>query len=338
MPQLPPPDYRPPWPLRNRHLHTVYPTLFRRGNPPPYRRQRVELPDGDFIDLDWLRAGHDRVALLCHGLEGCSHSTYMRGMSRALHAAGWDVACFNFRGCSGEPNRLPRMYHSGATDDLRQIVETLVHAEQYTDLSLVGFSLGGNLLLKYLGERGEDLPDALRSAVALSVPIDLGASADELLKCHNRIYALRFLRLLKRKIAIKHVQHPQQIPIEGLDQIHDLIEFDDRYTAPLHGFDSARDYYRRCSSRYFLQGIRRPTLILSALDDPFLTPECFPRQAATDNPWLYLQTPSYGGHVGFVSPRLRAPFWSEQQTIDFFQQHSVDGAVTTAGAKALHQR
>ena len=277
-------------------------------------RERLETPDGDFIDLDWAAPGAGKVAVLCHGLEGNAHRSYMLGMTRALGAAGWDIAAYNYRGCSGEPNRLLRSYHSGATDDLRFVLDHVLE-RGYTSLALVGFSLGGNLILKFLGEDPGSVPAAVLGAVAISAPVSLADGSAELARRGNRLYQQRFLRKLRKKIRRKARALPGRIDERHFAHIKTLIDFDDHYTAPLHGFRDAADYYARCSSRQWLGDIRIPTLLVSALNDPFLGKDCYPHAEARESEFFFLDTPEFGGHVGFHARGGR--YWSEQRAADF---------------------
>lgn len=254
-------------------------------------RERLELADGDFLDLDWCIRGGGRLAVLCHGLEGSSRDHYMRGMTRALGARGWDVLAWNYRGCGGEPNRLLSSYHSGKTDDLDAVIRHALTTRDHRTIDLVGFSLGGNLILKYLGESPGRTDRRLRRAVVFSVPCDLACSAGALSKWRNRLYMGRFLRALTEKLAEKDRRFPGRIDLSGLEKMSTFAEFDDRFTAPLHGFQSALDYWSRSSSRQFLNALSVPTLLVNAANDPFLGPRCYPFAEAEANPRLFLEVP-----------------------------------------------
>jgi predicted alpha/beta-fold hydrolase len=322
MPLIPSSTYTPPVGFGNPHLQTIFAGRLRRVDGVRYQRERIETPDGDFLDLDWSRVGADRVAVISHGLEGSADRAYVRGMARALNRQGWDALAWNFRGCSGEPNRRLRLYHSGATEDLDAVVQ---HAlASYDRVALVGFSLGGNLTLKYVGERGHDVDDRVTRAVALSVPVDLAASSVALGRWENGLYMRYFLRSLRRKVRTKERQFPGEIDAKGLGRIRDFRGFDDRYTAPLHGFEDAEDYWRRSSSKRFLDGIRIPTLLVNAADDPFLTPACYPVDAARRNDCFWLETPARGGHVGFVTLNNDGEYWSERRTGEFLEAAQED--------------
>lgn len=399
MPLLDSSPYHPPLPFRNGHIQTIYPALLRRLPPLPFRRQRIPTPDGDFLDLDWLI--HDNtpptrpLVILTHGLEGSSEQTYIRGMARAFFQTGWDVLAWNFRGCSGEPNLRLRSYHSGATDDLETVIAhacalpypdttalrfeplaaascsfpTAPTATGYRRIALVGFSLGGNIVLKYLGQSGKSATDAARAlrqnaqvgssaqsvqadhnthgaqahgsmpdaqspgslcaslacimgAVAVSVPCDLAGSTTVLERRRNRIYMERFLKTLRQKIRGKYEAFPDKISIDGLDAIRTFREFDDRYTAPLHGFVDADHYWHTCSCLREMEYIRTPALLLNAEDDPFLSSDCFPTQIARKHPALHLEVTRHGGHVGFVRHARNGQYYSEWRALEFLNKHS----------------
>lgn len=316
--------YQPPWFLRGAHLQTVYPTLLRPRPQVPYQRERLELDDGDFMDIDWWFADRPRVAILVHGLESSSRARYMLGMARALHQAGWDVAALNLRGCGGEPNRLARAYHSGSSDDLEVAVHHVVDAYDYDAVVLVGFSLGGNVILKYLGERGARLPPRVRGAAAVSTPCDLKGSAYRLAEPGNRLYMDRFLRKLRRKFRSKAHALPPGFDWEALKHARNFMEYDDWFTAPLHGFRDAEDYWARSSSRGLIPGIRVPTLLINARNDPFLSPSCHPVAEARTSPFLRFELPRQGGHVGFTRFRDDKLYWHESRILAFLEEHRLD--------------
>ena len=320
---LPEPDYLPPLVFRCGHLQTVYPTLLRPWPKTMPERERIPTPDGDFVDIDWhcSRAGRDgRVVIVSHGLEGNGRKKYPLGMAYHLTSLGWDVVCLNFRGCSGEPNRLPRFYHSGVTDDLHTVLCHVLAKGGYRSAALLGFSMGGNQTLKYLGEAPGKVPHQVVAAVVFSVPCNLAASSRRLERRVNRIYMHYFMRGLREKIRVKAEMFPGLLNTDGLEDMVTFPPFDDRYTAPLHGFADARDYYRRCSSSRFLADIRVPTLLVQAADDPFLAKSCYPRQAAQSSNSLFLEIPRYGGHVGFVRPGPANLYWSEERAGRFLAE------------------
>ncbi|MGI8955583.1 MAG: YheT family hydrolase [Chthoniobacterales bacterium] len=274
----------------------------------------MELADDDFLDLRWLLQGRERLAILSHGLEGSADQGYIRGMSTALADAGWDVLAWNFRGCGDEPNRLVRLYHSGATEDLSAVVEHA--ARSYSRIALVGFSLGGNLTLKYMGEAPPH--DSILAAVAISAPVDLAASAGMLdQRWSNRLYLRRFIGSLVLKVEAKAVRFPGEIDAKGSRALRTFQEFDDRYTSRLHGFRDAADYWQQSSARQFLHRITHPTLLLNAQNDPFLAPECFPFPEAEDNPCLFLEVPESGGHLGFLEFAGGLRPWFARRVVEF---------------------
>ncbi len=302
--------FRPPALLASAHVQTILPAILPRTISLQVDLQRLELADGDFLDLAWTRTGSKRLAILSHGLEGCFSQTYIRGMAAALLAAGWDCLAWNFRGCGSEPNRLLRFYHSGETGDLRRIIEHA--APGYPRIALVGFSLGGNLTLKYLGESKPH--PAVVGAAAISAPIDLASSARALdLRLTNRLYLTRFLKTLIAKIETKAPGFPGSLDITGIRAIRSFAAFDNRYTAPLHQFRDAEDYWDQASSRQYLGGITVPTLLLNARNDPFLAAPSFPFEEASQHPFLHFEAPGSGGHVGFLDFKAGLQPWTERR-------------------------
>ncbi len=319
MPVLPSPDYTAPVLLRNRHLLTIFPSLFRKVNAVHYTRTRIATADSDFLDLDFSRTGSKKLVIILHGLEGNSKRQYVTGMVRIFNEGGFDTVSMNFRGCSGEANHALRFYHSGETGDLQTVI---AHVRQdYESLHLVGFSLGGNVMLKYVGEKGAAIPAIIKSAVGLSVPVDLKDSSFELEKRHNAIYMKRFIRSLGEKLVVKARRYPEKISLEDFGSIRNFRQFDDRYTAPIHGFRDAEEYWAKNSSKQFLRDITIPTLLINALDDPFLGKGSFPYAEAEANTHFHLETPATGGHVGFVTFSGKH-YWSERRAFQFIREHS----------------
>ncbi|MGM0610808.1 MAG: YheT family hydrolase [Thermodesulfobacteriota bacterium] len=325
MPFLPAPAYRPLFPFRNSHVHTIYPTLFRPVPDVFPKRERIGTPDGDFLDIDWHLSGlnkkTDTAAIISHGLEGNSRKKYPLGMARQMNALNFDAVCLNFRGCSGTPNLLPRMYHSGITDDLHTVI-CHVLKQGYQRIFLIGFSVGGNQILKYLGEDPDYVPREVLASVVFSVPCDLGGAVERLDTTKNRFYLPYFMRGLRNKVRIKAGMFPGFLDIQGLDKINTFHAFDDRYTAPMHGFKDAEDYYRRASSRQFLHDIRVASLVVQAADDPFLSSSCYPEKEAEKSDKLFLQIPEYGGHAGFYMSGKQNVYWSEMRAGTFLQHYS----------------
>jgi uncharacterized protein len=322
MPFVCPSSYRPPVFFENGHLQTIYPNLFRRVRGVSYSRQRMRTPDDDFLDLDWSPVGATCLALIAHGLEGNSTRPYILGMVRALNRHGWDAVVWNFRGCSGEPNQKVRLYHSGDTQDLHTVLTHVLQGRYYAKLALIGFSLGGNVVLKYLGEQARKLNPKVRACVVFSAPCDLASSALKMGNLENTFYMKRFLRLLHEKIRAKMWLFPGEIDDREFHLMRSFKEFDERYTAPLHGFRSAEDYWEKASSKPYLPHITVPTLLVNALDDPFLAPPCYPYQESLSNPRFFLETPEAGGHVGFVSFDRSGDYWSESRSLEFLNVSS----------------
>jgi predicted alpha/beta-fold hydrolase len=312
--------FRPAWWLPSAHLQTVWQTLFRASPALDVRRERLELPDGDFVDLDWARAASGPVLLVLHGLEGSVESPYARGMLHAARRRGWRGVLMHFRGCSGEPNRLDRGYHSGDTADLDRVVASLRAREPHTPMAIVGYSLGGNVLLKWLGERGAAAPVA--AAAAVSVPFLLDCVADRLAQGASRLYQWWLLRSLRARVERKFAARPAPIDLGAMHRWRTFRSFDDHWTAPLHGFADAADYYRRSSSRPFLRGIRVPTLVVHAIDDPFMTPEVLPAAEELSATTL-LEVSPHGGHVGFVAGPWpgRARYWLDERIPAFLAEY-----------------
>ena len=311
--------------FRNPHFSTIYSAKVRRVRGVSQERERFELPDGDFLDVDWSFFEHTlsrkrtkNLALLFHGLEGNAQRSYMLAMAKKLNQNGYDVAAVNFRGCSGSRNRLFRSYHSGDTGDIRFLVNTLINRDAYKNVVLYGVSLGGNAVLKYLGEPDEK-PEALKAVVTVGVPSDLKASLEQLTYTENIVYRTSFLVDLRRKYKLKMPEFPDQMTSERYAKINSLKDFDDIYTAPAHGFKDALDYYAKASSYAYLPDIKIPTLILNAKNDSFLHGKCFPYSVAQDSKTLFLETPQYGGHVGFY---LSGDFYyNEERAMRFFTEN-----------------
>ena len=317
MPILAKSSYIPPPGFSNGHIQTVFPYLFRKVRGVKYKRERIWTPDEDFLDLDWSTVGASKVAIVSHGLEGNSERWYVLGVVRALNHSGWDALAWNMRGCSGEPNKTIRSYHSGITEDLEAVVEKVIKGGKYNAIGLVGFSLGGNLTLKYLGERGSKINKAIIGAVTCSVPCDLASGAEEMANPSNKIYMKRFAQMLHEKIKAKMRIMPERISDEGYNLIKTFRQFDDRYTAPLHGFKDAEDYYNRASCKQFIPKISIPALLVNAKNDPFLSERCYPLQEAEANMNFFLEMPSSGGHVGFIAFNKRKEYWFESRVVSF---------------------
>lgn len=318
--------FKPAWWLANCHLQTLYPALFRTvPDPPLYRRERLITPDGDFLDVDFCGPDSGPWILLLHGLTGSSRSGYIKGLQRVFSAQGWRSAALNFRGCSGISNNRARCYHSGETEDIHFLYRTLREREPETPMAAAGFSLGGNVLVKWLGEQGPKLD--LFSAVAVSVPLVLNLCADKLDTGLSKLYRNNLLTELKTYLRRKarHLEAVRQAEealairnLGDLAAIRSFWEYDDRVVAKLHGFKDVHDYYRRASSRQFLQSIAVPTLLIQARDDPFMTAEVIPGASELAD-CVSLEVTPGGGHVGFISGNVpfRPEYWLERRIPEF---------------------
>ena len=307
--------------FKSGHFSTIYSAKLRPIPKVAQVRERLELTDGDFVDIDWSYCTtkgvkSQKVAILLHGLEGDAQRVYMQGQAKVLIQGGWDVAGMNHRGCSGEENRLYLSYNSGRTQDLSELIDHILTLNQYTKIALVGFSLGGNLLLKYLGEPRE-ISHKIVAGIAISAPIDLQSSLDSLMRKRNKPYTFVFLKDLRNKYKRKMKLFPGVMSKEKLRKVKTLLDFDNTYTAPAHGFDSAAQYYQKSSAKAFLPNIKKPVLILNAANDSFLAPECYPFELAKQHKNIYLEVPLTGGHVGFHVTNTE--YYSEQRVLDFLK-------------------
>jgi predicted alpha/beta-fold hydrolase len=312
-------EYKPPFLLRGAHLETLFPHFFRRVKQRAFEPLVIHTPDDDFLEADYYNSNSKALVIISHGLEGDSRRDYIIGMSNIFLDHQYDVLTWNYRGCGQNMNNQPRLYHSGATDDLDVVVKKGISLG-YEKILLIGFSLGGNLTLKYVGERGNKISHKLKAIVAFSTPLDLAAGCDQLSKAENFLYSYRFISKLKQKARLKHRQFPDLIKIEGMEKIKDLRSFDDRFTAPLHGFKDASDYYEKCSSIGYLDEISVPTLIVNAKNDPFLPEQCYPTLSLSKHSYITFEAPDHGGHVGFSQINKSNTYWSEQRAIDFAEK------------------
>ncbi len=341
------PPFTPAWWLPGPHLPTIWGKFLKRVVPVSLHTERWTTPDDDFVDLLRLPAPSPAAprVLLLHGLEGGAHSHYVHGMFADAARRGWGMEMLIFRGCGPELNRAPRFYHSGDTGDLAFVLDRLAREAPDAPRLLTGVSLGGNVILKYLGESGDALPPSVAAAATVSVPYDLARGSRYISRGFSRVYERHFLRSLKRKALAKLQEHPGLYDASRLARVQSLWEFDDVVTAPVHGFNDAGDYYHRSSSLRFLPGIRRPTLLLSAFDDPFLPPAVLDdvRAIATGNPALEPEFVSRGGHAGFVGGVVpwRAEYYAERRMMDFLAQRlstTSNGQVHSAAAASSGTR
>lgn len=314
-------DFKPAWWLRGPHLQTLWPVLPWRRKKTVLLRQRLELPDGDFIDVDWVNQHLDSpIVVILHGLEGSSQSHYVREMLYAWQQLGYRAVLMHFRGCSGELNRAARCYHSGDTNDLAWLIQNLQQHYPGTLLAAIGYSLGGNVLLKWLGETAADNP--LRCAVAVSVPMLLNKSADRMRQGFSRFYQWYLIKQLKHKLIRKQLQTGVLKHVD-MNSLKDFWSFDDKVTAPLHGFKSAEDYYEKSSCRQYLNAIAIPTLILHAKDDPFMDTTVIPHDHELSSQ-VTLELSEQGGHVGFIGGAIPwfSRSWLLQRIPEFVKQYT----------------
>lgn len=305
-------NFIPAWWLRNPHMQTMWPSRFRRRPDLPLTNERLELADGDFLDIAWMPEIDADICLILHGLEGSLESHYAKTLIQAATRANKHVVFMHFRGCSGEPNRLARRYHSGETADVRFMLETIRRRYPDRQLHVVGVSLGGNALLKYLGEYAND--SMVKSAVAISVPYDLAVAGQTLQLGTAKIYQQHLLSSLQATFYEKTKLMELPIRVPERSEINTIYKFDDLVTAPLHGFKGVDDYYSRCSSRQFIPDIRTPTLLIHAADDPFMTPAVVPGKSELPS-CVELDLQSHGGHVGFIygDIPLKANYWLDRR-------------------------
>lgn len=313
-------NYNPPRVFKNGHVSTLYAALVRKVNNVKQQRERLWLNDGDFIDVDWsfTSVKTNKVIIVLHGLEGNAQRPYMLGVAKYFSENGFDVACVNFRGCSGEPNIHYRSYHSGETQDLQEVIDFIINKNKYSAVFLKGFSLGGNVILKYLGEN-KMLVRELKAAVAVSVPCNLYDAMLALHEPKNFIYSKNFKYHLVNKLKQKHELFNDCASMQQIKNIKTLKDFDDVYTAPAHGFKDALDYYYSCSALRFLDTITIPTLVLNAQNDSFLAPSCYPIKQAQKNQHLFLEMPKHGGHVGFYD--TKNIYYNEKRALQFINTY-----------------
>lgn len=314
--------YNPKYFFKSKHFNTVYRTFFH-DYKIDYHRKRLETKDGDFLDLDFSIVNSSSITIIIHGLERSSNSNYVKSLTKVLNKQLIDVVAINLRGCSGEPNRLIISYHSGKTDDLNEVIDCIQNQYNYKNIHIVGFSLGGNITLKYLGENGFDASSKIQTAVTISVPCDLKGSSESLAKFWNKVYMQRFLISLKKKSIHKLNQFPNSfLKKEEIENAKNFFDFDSLYTAPAHGFKNAFDYWKKSSSKQFIPNIKTPTLLITSIDDPFLSKTCIPIQEAKNNKYFNLELTKYGGHVGFNSNKSNYNgLWLEQRIADFILNH-----------------
>lgn len=312
-------NYVPPGIFKNADVSTIYSATLRKVDIPVYERERIELSDGDFLDLDWSYGKDqksEKLVILLHGLAGSTDRPYMKGMARIFNLNKWDALAMNFRGCSEELNRLFKSYHAGASDDLAEVLTHVLTLNKYSKIAIVGFSLGGNMLMKYLGEN-RSIPDEIIGAVGVSVPCDLSGSLGAINRMRNFVYSKRFELNLKQHLNARAEKFPEYIQKKDVAACHSLRDIDDLYTSKAHGYKDASDYYEQTSAIRFLPDLKRPAFLISAENDSFLSEKCYPYDLAHNSELLHFEAPPYGGHVGFVTST--SVYYHEKRALDFIQ-------------------
>jgi predicted alpha/beta-fold hydrolase len=310
---------KPPAYLFNGHLETIVPSLLRRIVGVDYVREKIFTPDGDFLNLDWSKVGSEKLLILSHGLEGDSRRHYALGLAKIFNRRGIDVLVWNNRSCGGEINLQPILYHHGSSYDLDTVVDHVLQKYHYREIFLSGISMGGAQTLKYLGEKGADLPVQITRAAVYSTPCNLPSSAATLKRRANLFYKNRFLGKLKKKMEAKAIQFPDLIDLDLLRKVQDFDSFDNQFTSKLHGFKNAADFYQSVSADNWMGHITIPTLIINALNDPLLGPECYPIKLAESKSNIFLEMPTRGGHTGFLVSEQEFTF-GEFRILDFLTE------------------
>lgn len=320
-----PSSFKPPAFLRFATAQTILPAVLRRPSRLPSRCEELFLSDGDRLELEWFTPQcslqRDELAIISHGLEGSTESAYVIGLANALSKQGYEVLAWNMRGCGSRRNDLPSWYHSGQSEDLRAVITHAIEQKPSKSVTLIGISVGGNIVCKYLGEEGSRVPSAISQAVVVSAPLDLRGSAEVLAKPSRALYMRYLLRPLRERMREKARRFPERFDVQGLESIRTFREFDARYTAPMHGFSSVDDYWDQCSGIRFLPEMAVPMLIITALDDPFLSNGCYPTSVAERSDFVFLETPPHGGHVGFIDSLNLANTWLEGRIVEWLRGH-----------------
>ncbi|MHB0756786.1 YheT family hydrolase [Polaribacter sp. M15] len=315
-------NFLPTIPFRNGHFNTMYRPLFMKDTA-NYTRKRITTWDSDFLDLDFSFVGSKTLVLLIHGLEGSSESKYMASNTNHLNNLGIDTVCFNLRGCSGEDNLLLSTYHSGKTEDVDFVVNYLLEHYNYKNIVIVGFSLGGNLTLKYLGEKGDNLPLIVKGGIAVSVPIDIATAEQEMEKIKNKLYMEVFFKTMKNKILEKAHKFPEyHLDKDQLFKATKFKHLEKIYTVPVFEFENPEDYWQKASSKPYLLNIKVPTLLVNAKDDTFLSNQCYPYKEAENSEYFFFEETKYGGHCGFMSSFIpNENKWLEHRIAKFIKEN-----------------
>lgn len=317
--------YKNPYYAFNQHMETIIPSALRKIKGVNYQRERIITPDNDFLDIDWLKNQSQQLIIISHGLEGSSHRPYVKGLAKLFHQNNYDVLAWNCRGCSEEINKNKILYHHGFTQDVETVVQRALK-EGYKNIVMAGFSMGGSLTLKYLGENAENLHPEIKGGMAVSVPCDLDSSSRMLSLKKNKFYQDRFMRKLTKKISWKNEQFPGFVEMRPWKSFRNFHEFDSHYTAKIFGFKDADDFYNKVQCLPHIKNIKVPTLILNAMNDPMLTDSCFPKEEAESMENVTLEISVKGGHVGFMQAGKEYTY-AEERALQFFStlNHSEHG-------------
>ena len=303
---------------QNPHVSTIYPSAFRKVNGVNYTRERLELSDGDFLDLDWSKssANNHKLAIFTHGFLGNSTRPYLLGGVKAFNLANYDALAWNHRGLSGENNRFEKITTHGSSNDLEEVINYVLSKKQYTEIILVGYSKGGNISMKYAGQKAENIPSEIKKIIAISSPTDLQGSVDVMGK--NGFYTERFKTKLIKFLLNRSELIDNQI-LKDFSKFKYLDDFTDNYIAPLHGFKDGRDYYEQCAAMQFVDKIRVPTLILNAKNDPVLSESCAMLDVAKHSDYIFSEVPNHGGHCGFFQPNSDGIYWGDKRIVEFVE-------------------
>jgi len=313
--------------FRNTHASTIHASLLRQMPRIKFVRERIDTSDGDFLDLDWSKKGSKKLIIILAGLEGKSRSLYARAAIHYFNKRGWDALGMNYRGCSGEPNRLLRGYHMGASEDVKLTVEHAISKYGYEEIVILGYSLGGNLALKYAGEAGDKIPKQVKATVSFSVPMDIQKSDERLNRWYNWHYLKWFMLPLNWKANQKKRQYPKALKnYHGFFMSGNFVYFDTNFTAPANGFPNVEAYWEASSCRPHLRNIKIPSLVVSALNDTFISKNCYPIAEAKVNPNLYLEMPEHGGHCGFIRAFFEKEWWMEERAFGFVEEIAQQGS------------
>ena len=313
--------YKPKNPLfRNTHFNTIYASLLRFIPPIRFSRERIVVDEVDFLDLDWSRVGSKKLILVLAGLEGKSRSRYSKAAIKHFNRQKWDAVCMNYRGCSGQENKLLNGYHMGGSADVKSTIQHILAKYDYEEIVLLGYSLGGNLALKYLGEEGQATPLEISACVSFSVPLDIKKSNERLSRWYNWHYLKWFMFPLNRKANKKKKQFPGKIEsYKGFFMSGSFLYFDTHFTAPANGFSTVEEYWNKSTSKPILKNISIPTLIIASEDDTFISENCYPYHQADENKQITLEISSHGGHCGFIRKFFEKVWWMEERAFEFTQ-------------------